>query len=630
MIDFIQAFGLLLIIITCISFLTLLLKQPIIIGYVLAGLSFSFFFSGDVGISSQIGILASIGITLLLFLMGFEFDFKQFRSLGKDIAILTGAQSIILIIISIALTSFLPFTLMERIYIAIAFTLTSTILIAKWIEDKKETASMYGKMTLGTTVFQDVIAIAAITFLTINSQNGVLGILKNVGFSTELILIKYIVSPLVGLVLIFAFSFLMARYVLNFVLKSAAKLPELLLIASMSICFGYAIIAQVLGYSQSIGAFIAGIVIANTIYKSNISTRLKPLITFFNMLFFVGLGFQLSFDLDPMILLGSVVIILGAIIFKPMTVYITMRLQGYDIKTSFLSALNLSSLSEFGIILVGGGVLAGQLSTYMNSIIVLVTIASMLLSSYLIKYDKDIWRFCSPFLAHIDRFIVKEHAIEAPKEIDANVVLFGYFESGRSILKSLLEKNKKVIVITNDPDHIEQLDEASIAHFYGSASDPDFFETVKFSNVQIVVSTIADLDENKIILAHIKENYPQATTIVTAQKLKETVKLYEAKADYVIYPTYINEKQVSLLLEEYGSDISKVIEKKAADKEYFQKMLAEREVRSKKKYGDEFFFDIDKIMGQFSGLPSSPSISLFGLFNQKKQTDKKNIKENKK
>ena len=128
--DFIQAFGLLIIIIVCIAFLTKLLRQPIIVGYVLAGLLFSYLFSANEAVHDQITLLSLIGITLLLFLMGFEFDFKMFRSIGKDIAILTLVQSAVLVVVGVSLTLFFPFTLMERIYLSLAFILSSTLISA--------------------------------------------------------------------------------------------------------------------------------------------------------------------------------------------------------------------------------------------------------------------------------------------------------------------------------------------------------------------------------------------------------------------------------------------------------------------------------------------------------------------
>lgn len=624
--EFIAAFGLLIIIIVSIAFLTKMLRQPIIVGYVLSGLLFSYLFSANEGVHDQITLLSLIGITLLLFLMGFEFDFRMFRAIGKDLTLLALLQTVGLAIVGLSLTLLFPYTMMERIYLSIAFVLSSTLISAKNIENKKETGSLHGKITLGLLVFQDVIAIAAMTFITVSTNNWANTILSYIHLSPELALVKYLVSPLFGFLLLFAFAFLMSRYVLNFVLKVASRSSELLLITGMSVCFIFAEIAIKLGYSDGIGAFIGGVVIANTIYKGDISSRLKPLVTFFTMLFFVGLGFQISFDITAQILIMAGLFIAASIIIKPIIVYVSMRLLKYDLKTSFLTSLNLTPLSEFCIIFVTGGVVAKQIDTSLLSIIIISTLSTMILSTYLLKYDKDLWRVMQPFLSFADRFIVKDRSEQKVETLDANVVIFGYYESGKEILETLRAKNKKIVVISNDPDHIDKLEEQGIPHYYGSPVTPDFFEQIHFSDLQLVVSSLTDKDESKFLLKHIKQDYPGTVMIVTSRDVKDAMDLYKNEADYVIYPTYVNEKQVSVLLEEYTSDVSSVIQKKMNDMSKFQEILDDKyRLRQKRKYilTNSFFHDVDHLVGKLGEFQKVNERTIFHLFNRHERAEKR-------
>src|SRR4030042_3664380 len=238
MLSFIQTFGILLIIIMLLSFIVKLLKQPIILGYVLSGLVFSFLFFEDTGINEQVIIFSQLGITFLLFFMGLEFDFKSLKFLRKDIFIATLWQSIIFFAIAFGLASCFGFSLIEKVYLSILFMFSSTLLVAKWVADKKEMTSLHGKIIIGTLVIQDLFAIIILTALSV---------LKEESF-TQILLV-----PLGGLVLALL-AFLFARYFLNFPLRLGSKYPEFLFILSISVCFIFVEFALLLGYSSTIGA----------------------------------------------------------------------------------------------------------------------------------------------------------------------------------------------------------------------------------------------------------------------------------------------------------------------------------------------------------------------------------------
>jgi len=282
MYSFINDFAILFIVAAAISFSIKLIKQPIIIGYIISGFIFSFFIGADAA-GSQIMSMAELGITFLLFLMGLEFSLSSLKYLGKDIFIATLLQTIILFFVAFIPSKLLGFNANESIYLAILFMFSSTLLVAKWVEDKKETSSLHGKIILGILVVQDIFAILILSILNLFKETGIE---------------RIILVPLKGLILI-AIAFIFARYILNRLFRFALKYPELMFVLSLGVCFLFVEISPLLGYSTSIGAFIAGITLANTEYKNEILCRLKPLIIFFDMLFFVGMGFQLDTDFAP-------------------------------------------------------------------------------------------------------------------------------------------------------------------------------------------------------------------------------------------------------------------------------------------------------------------------------------------
>jgi Trk K+ transport system NAD-binding subunit len=234
-------------------------------------------------------------------------------------------------------------------------------------------------------------------------------------------------------------------------------------------------------------------------------------------------------------------------------------------KTSFLSGIYLSQLSEFGIIILAGAVSAGLVSESMNSIAIISVIASMILSSYLIKYDKSIFKFFEAKIAKFDkRFIVKEVHIQ-DEHHEANILFFGYYDLNKELFTRFQKKGKSVLVVEKDPENIAIMKKESVPCIYNSINNPEFFEHLNFYKVELAVSNLTDMDENQMLIREIKKYNPKAMVIVSAKHLKESLQLYKLGADYVIYSPSLKEEKVSVILDDYTTDINRVIEKKLAD-----------------------------------------------------------------
>ncbi|MFH1127591.1 MAG: cation:proton antiporter [archaeon] len=562
--NFIQDFGFLFLVVVAICFVVKMARQPIIVGYVLSGLIFSLYLAGDNFDGEQVIILSELGITFLLFLMGLEFDLKSLKYLGKDILITSAVQSLLFFLLAFSVASFSGFAMMERIYLSTLFMFGSTLLVAKWLEDKKETTTLHGKIILGTLIIQDVIAILALSFI---------GVLQ------ERSLFKIALAPIEGITLLFI-GFVLAKYGLNIPLKFASRYPELLFVSSLGVCFLFVEIALLLGYSATIGAFVGGITLANTIYKHEISSRLRPLINFFNMLFFVGLGFQLKFGFSMSHLFFILLLVPLSLFIKPVITYITLRMKGYDIKTSFTAGIYLGQLSEFGIIIIAAGVFGGVIPAQMSGLGIMLVIATMILSSYFIKYDRQIYRYLEGYLYRFDRAVLVKKDVEH-KDVDCHVLFFGYHDIDSQLLSKMKSMNKSVMVVENDPESINILKKEGIPYMYNSVSSPDFFGNTVFLNTELVISCLLDADINKMIIRNMKKDNRDLVTIVAAKTLKDAMELYEHDADYVLYQNYLNEQHVSVLLDDYATDINKLVAKKMNDIGKF------REKEQKRKNGYE-------------------------------------------
>ncbi len=605
---FIQEFGILLIIVIIISFLIKILRQPIIIGYVIAGLLFSFVIPSVSSSGEQIIILSELGITFLLFLMGLEFNFKNLKYLGKDILIVAALQTIVFFFIGLGAASLFGFAIKECAYFAALFMFSSTLLVAKWVEDKKETGTLHGKLILGTLIVQDVIAILTLTTLNVVHEYS---------------LMKIISIPLGGIALLLI-AFIFAKYLLNRVLKTAVRYPELFFIFSLGICFFFVIIAPYLGYSTTIGAFIAGIVLANTMYKNDVYTRLKSFIIFFNMLFFVGLGFQMRLQMNSNIILLLILFSAMALLIKPIIIYITLRIRNYDMKSSLITGLSLAQFSEFGLIIIASGAAAGAISNDIKTMAIILIILTMMLSSYFIKYDKNIFKWSEKYLLMVDGIFPNRKAkagIAKLNKMKYNIIFFGYYYISKELLAKLNNLNKKILVVDNDPAHIRLLKKEGTQYSYNSISNPEFFEKLNFKEVGLIVSSLTDLEDNKMIIRQLKQSNPNATAIVTARSLKHSLDLYNNDADYVIYPSYLNEQRVSVLIEDYTMDINKVISKKIGDLTKFKAMD-----RKRKETNGSNNFDINSFIGKISKTKKSVRKYKDNIINKCKEVHKKKIR----
>lgn len=564
--DYLLSFGVVILVMLALSFLVKLMKQPIIVGYVIAGLFFAYyqFKSFD---KSNIIFFSELGIAFLLFLMGLEFDLKTLKYTGKDLLISSIIQTIAFFGIGFLLTLPFPLSFFERALLAITFLFSSTLLVAKWLEDKREIQTLSGKVILTTLILQDILAILILTVINFTSQEGFLSM---------------ILIPFKGLLLVII-SVGLARYVLNKPLQFSSRYPELLFLFSLGVCFFFIIISPWLGYSTTIGAFIAGLTLANTQYKTDIVSRLKPLIIFFNMLFFFGLGFQMKFDLSMNFIVLLFLLLLANFIIKPLIIYLSIRIRGYDTKTSLQSGIYLCQFSEFGVIIISSVTMLNNPS--LNSIVLLGLVLSMIISSYAIKYDKQLMGLMLPLINKYDTIRTRETpSFEGDKHFD--VLFFGYPEYMERINANLRTMGKSICVIENDPAKIELMKSEKIDYIYGSVYNPYFFEHLHLKDVELILSEVVDIDATKAIIKYSKSANPKCTVIVTSKTLRESIELYEAGADYVIYPTYINDNHISLILEDYSKDISKIITKKINEINQFKELQTKKELVAKTGFTD--------------------------------------------
>ncbi len=529
--------GLIIIISSIFVYLAKLLKQPVIPAYILAGFLISKF--NWISDKSSITILSQLGIAFMLFTVGLELDFKKIKNFLR-ISILGGSIQVLLTgLVGFAASQYLGFSRIVSFYFALVVAFSSTMVVVKILSDREEIDTLHGKIIIGILLMQDVAAILALSFLTVVDSFSLVNVLIISVKLSVLIILMYLLN-----------------FFLPYILKKAAKSSELLLLISLSICFIFIFLAMKLGFSIVIGAFLAGILLANTPYKFEILGRMSPIRDFFVALFFTSLGWEVTIS-DLVTFIKPFFVFLFLIIFvKPLLVLLITFLFGYERKTSFLTSISLSQTSEFSLVLAYQGLALHQIPQEMSSLIIMLTVTTIILTTYLMKFDRKLFRLLSKHLK-----ILENH----PKSLgnltsnSFDVVLLGSNRMGYSILRTLRKLNTKFVVVDYDPEVIQLLSTQGVQCVYGDATDPEILDKVAIKKVKLVISTLPDPDDNMFILKFVKKENPKAFVFLTATHLDDAILFYDKGADYVILPHFLGGDYAALLIEKFSRDFKSLI-----------------------------------------------------------------------
>lgn len=349
-----------------------LLKQPLILGYVLGGAMLgSQVGFGLITDAESVHLISEIGLIFLLFIIGLEIDLRELAKMGRAMAVLGIVQFVGCVALGLAFFKPFGFALgggrFDLLYLAVGLSLSSTLIVVKLLADKFETTTVAGRLTIGILVLQDLWAIAFMAFQP-NLLSPQLGsILRSVGQGAVLV----------------AAAFLVSRHLLTRLYKAAGKNPELVLLTSTAWCFLICGLAQEAGLSKEMGALIAGMSIATFPYGVDVVSKIGGIRDFFVTLFFVALGLQVPRPTPAMLGMAALVV-LFVFVSRLLTVAVTARLLGMGLRTGLVSATNLSQVSEFSLVILALGKGYGHVGPELQALVLTGMLAASVSSTYLI------------------------------------------------------------------------------------------------------------------------------------------------------------------------------------------------------------------------------------------------------
>ncbi|MFA5173762.1 MAG: cation:proton antiporter [Candidatus Pacearchaeota archaeon] len=512
--------GIMLIIAAVFAFLVRLFKQPLIPAYIIAGILIGPLFLGLVENQELIMSLSEIGVAFLIFTAGLEISIKRLKEVGGT-AVLGGILQVVLLFTAGFFVSvWLGFAGRIPLYIGLVVAFSSTMIVFKLLADKRELNSLHGRIIIGILLVQDIAAIIALSLLT--SDFTLVSILIALGKAIIFIVIAAILSKAV-----------------NPIFRRAAKSQELLLLVSISFLFLFSIGALLADLSLIIGAFFAGVALANSNFKTEIEGEISPIRNFFAIIFFVALGMQLQ--LISREYLNLLLILIGLIIiFKPLIIMFLIRLIGYKKRTAFFTGNALAQTSEFSLIIAMLGFSLGHLSQALLSVLILITIVTMSLTTYFIVYERKLYNWFSWPLNLLNGRGNKKEELEFFKKDGKRVILLGCHRMGSLFLKEFLRKKEEVIVVDYNPEIIRALINKKIPCIYGDFVNKEVHDKINISNAEMIISTIPDMEDNLLLIKKVRVHNKRVPIFVSARRISEALKLYEAGADYVIIPEVIS------------------------------------------------------------------------------------------
>lgn len=511
-----------------IGFVAIRFRLPLVIAYLLAGVYLSTLSIAD---SDVLHTLPEIGIAFVLFLIGMELNLSDVRSIGRPVAIATLLQVVVSSIAGFGLATLFGFSGNEAMVIGISLAFASTVIIVKVLSERRDVSSLYGKLSIGILLMEDLIAILAMVAITEN--------VFSTGVGPEMLrpLLEFSLIALALIVL----AYLISRYVLDPILTSVARSIELLFLTAITWCFVFTSLATLAGFSVVIGAFLAGVALASSPYQLQIQGKVKPIRDFFVALFFIYIGTQV----DIQTLTAALPAILGltafALLIKPLIYLLGLALFKFRKHTLFQTSLNLTQVSEFSLIIALLAVESGIASQTVLTVVSGAAVLSMVVSSIALNYSDPLYKRLKPFVKLFER----KEAVDilptpAIPKLEGHIVIIGADRIGGAVIRHLEKAKINSVILDYNPNIVRELRAKGFPALYGDASDPEVTSELQLSTAKLVISTASGLMDNLMLLEAVKIAKSNATIVVRTGESENEKILKDAGANYVMLPERVS------------------------------------------------------------------------------------------
>ena len=471
------------------AFLGKLVKMPSIVAYIIAGMVLGPGL-GIVQLDHSLELISELGIALLLFLVGLELSLQKIKDLGRVAIILGGLQVPMTAAGAYVISTLMGFSVVECVFLAATVTFSSTVVVIKLLDQKGATSRLFGRIAISLFLAQDIVVIIGLTILSGLGSGGdepfeMVTLTKSLGIAFA------------GMVILLLVSLFASRCVLPKPFAWASRSPDTVFIWALCWCFLVVLLAHQFHLSVEIGAFLAGIAIAQLPIHEDLHRRLHPLMTFFVAVFLVTLGIQMDISVLGEVWKYALGLSVFVIIAKPLIVFIILSRLRYSEYTAFQAATASGQVSEFAFILLGLGAGAGLIEGRVVSLGGMVGILTIAISSYLILYSDPLYGAFQK-LGILKFFKAKQEPdTEEQHSYEGHVIVVGMNALGREVVKQLSGRGETVLAIDTDPRKLEGLNCAET--LIGSVEYESAVEEIGLSRARLVISALQIEDTNHLL-----------------------------------------------------------------------------------------------------------------------------------
>jgi Kef-type K+ transport system membrane component KefB len=524
--------AILLVIASILGILFRIFKQPLILAYLVTGILIGTFGFLNLKDGELIEVFSTLGIMFLLFLVGMEMDYNSLKKTGK-LSVAIGLGQILFTAVGGFLIGYFlfGFDFLSALYVAIALTFSSTVIIVKLLSDKGSLTSLHGRAAIGLLLVQDLVVIL------------ILIVLNSIELGTGVGFLSLFRTFFAGIVL-FGLMLALGGSVFPYLFRKIAHSQELLFLVSLSWLLSFALIVKQFGFSVEIAGFLGGVALANSSEKYHIANKIRPLRDFFILIFFVFLGSLMIISDFSGLLFPVIVFSFFVLIGNPIIVMTIMGIMRYKKRTGFLTGVTVAQISEFSLIFAIAGLSLGHINNQVFAIIVAVGVVTITLSTYLILYAEKIFPYISRFISIFERKNTKEE--QGDFGISRPIILIGANRIGRGIMNYIDSKN--LLVIDFDPTVTDLLKKKGVDRIFADIKDPHLFEELNLEKTRLVVSTSPQLEDNLMLIQRVKDINDNIKVITRAESDEEAIVLYESGADYVLLPHFLSGKYLGKII----------------------------------------------------------------------------------
>ncbi|SDJ43406.1 cation:proton antiporter domain-containing protein [Natronorubrum texcoconense] len=538
------------------------LGQPTIIGYILTGVVIGPVGLGLVEPSVITETMAELGLAFLLFLLGIKMRFDEIRHLIAPIVKISVPQMAAIGLVGFGLAVTLPFSFEVAVIIGLAVMYSSTAVVIKMLNDKGEATSLHGKIDVGVLLAQDIVVVIILAVLAAGRPEGAADIAATLAIVMVLVTVTAVVAITAS------------KYVLPPLFRRIADDTTLFFLVAISWLFLFVLVSDQIDVllapfgvdaylSVEMGAFLAGLAIAQLPYSKDLQGRVNPLTDLFVMVFFVSVA--LDFEASDLLAYWQEAVVVAAVLMvvKFVVFFTLFNWQQFDLETSFLGSVGMIQVSEFGIVIAVAAAesdppFIGQAEL---GFITLLALMTMSVSVYFIQYNRELFERVEPYLS---RWEQSDPVEPADTEYRDHVVVVGYDEIARRALRILEDQYDEIVVVDRNVEHIEAIEDAGYDVLFGDFRYEKIRKDAGVKYADFVFSSSDQLEINEILLG---ETTAETTVFVEAKTAKEAERLYELGAQYVILAPQLGVAQFIQYLESYFEDRPTFDREIAADME---------------------------------------------------------------